>query len=567
MLKTYIRRFYGVAPLVGLVLAGCQAAPEPQPTRVKPLDLPPAYQQQSLAPQGPSAFQVNYTSPNTPESQLAPAQKPATNKIETPSGGNIILRRSGEKASLGYQGPSAEEIKAEIEAGMAARIAELEEQLRTFTASHTEMTRSQLLATQQQLKETLEDVEERSKRYAAERAQISTLRMAELVKEQASARDAALQKAQMAVATVAERAAKATAEGEKALLKAQSYTDKRLANMQQFATQMVQNNISATEGRLRRFAENEMSRLTEATSQELAEQRDLAAQTARLEATEQARLKAQEVEARIRQLTEQKAQEVLAQSTAAMSEMASKTLGEAQTELKNLAAAARPDEAEIRNIASDVLANASDEIRALAMQTLAASDDYIRTVAAEAIKQDDPGMRDALAQVARQVILDQDDKITFAIQQVVSKTVASQQQEQALAAETIDTENLNVAKLIPPEMDLASIEPAAGARPAPVEDWVNIRNYKVIVHENDAPLEDILQKVLASAEPYTGPWHVKWKLTRENMDIKKQRFSLDAETSFENFVNYLAQYIFNTRGVQVTFNLFDAKRMMVVSDE
>ncbi len=570
MFKNYIRTTYRLIPLAGLVLAGCQSPPPPAMHNA-PLDLPPAYQQQSQLP----AVQPVQQPIQQPQQQLYRAHnaleinfeevQPATGATKTKSGGNIILRRSGEQAKLGYQGPSAEEIKADIEQSMAARIADLEAKLRTFTTNHTQMTRSQLLETQQQLKDTLAEVEERSKRYAAERAQLSTLQMAGLVKQQATEQSQALQKAQMAVATVAERAAKASIEGEKALLAAQAYTDQQLADMQAFATQMVQNNIAATESRLRTFAEAEISELTSDTQAQLAEQKNLTVETARSEAERLASQKAQEVEARLRQLTEEKAAQALAASTAAMSDVASKTLVQAQADLQQLAAAARPNDDEIRVIAAEVMADSSDQIRALAMQTLAESDDYIRTVAREAIKQDDPGMRAALAQVARQVILDENDNVTFAIRQVVSETVSEQQQ--MMAENEINTDNLNVAKLVPPDLDLASIEPAAGPLPHVAGDWVNIRDYKVIVHENDAPLAEILKNVLDSAEPYTGPWHIKWKLTRENQDIKTQNFSLDAETSFEKFVNYLAQYIFNTRGVQVTFNMFDAERMMVVSDE
>ena len=40
------------------------------------------------------------------------------------------------------------------------------------------------------------------------------------------------------------------------------------------------------------------------------------------------------------------------------------------------------------------------------------------------------------------------------------------------------------------------------------------------------------------------------------MDILQEKFSLDAETTFEEFVNYLASYMVNERGVKLSFSLF-----------
>lgn len=97
-------------------------------------------------------------------------------------------------------------------------------------------------------------------------------------------------------------------------------------------------------------------------------------------------------------------------------------------------------------------------------------------------------------------------------------------------------------------------------------DWMDIRQYKVVVHEDDQTLEELLSKVLNRAEPFTGPWHIRWKISEQNKQVLEEKFSLDAETTFEEFVSYLAQYVVNDRGVKLSFSLFDNERIIVVSD-
>mgnify|MGYP001287359938 FL=1 len=45
-----------------------------------------------------------------------------------------------------------------------------------------------------------------------------------------------------------------------------------------------------------------------------------------------------------------------------------------------------------------------------------------------------------------------------------------------------------------------------------------------------------------------------------------ERFSLDVEASFETFANLLSEYMMKHRGVILTFNIFDAQRIIVIND-
>jgi len=97
-------------------------------------------------------------------------------------------------------------------------------------------------------------------------------------------------------------------------------------------------------------------------------------------------------------------------------------------------------------------------------------------------------------------------------------------------------------------------------------DLMNLRDYKVVVHEDGQTLPQILDKIITRAEPFTGPWQVRWKLKPDNQDLLTEKFSLDVETTFGEFASYLAQYLLNDRGVKLSFALFDRERVVLVSD-
>lgn len=334
------------------------------------------------------------------------------------------------------------------------------------------------------------------------------------------------------------------------------------------------------ENRLKTYAEEQLAKVESRTLEAII--------VARNNARADADAKAQEVSANLRAYTDQKTQDVLTASAVTMREVAGATLAAAGDQLQEIAEATveskRVSNAEIRAIAESTLADSSDTIRALAMQTLASADNYIKTIAREAVQDDDPFMHAALTAAARQVILDEDNKVAFAIRRIVADTIDEKAEELIVARADIaggigpDGNYLGGANL---DVALNAIEPGAGpakidgppraepliSSPVHRQDWVNIRDYHVVIHEDNQTLEHIVRQLLARAEPFVGPWEIKWKLSHEHKEIKQERFSLDAETTFEDFANYLAGYMFNTRGVPLNFEMFDAERVLVISDE
>lgn len=347
---------------------------------------------------------------------------------------------------------------------------------------------------------------------------------------------------------------------------------------------------------LRQYSDNQLQQVaasTNSTLASLAEATDQSVADLRTQTNKRLGLMWQAAGQRAEQLAEQKANAVAA-SLAALQQ---------QTESQKI----QPEQ--IRAIAEQTVADSTPEFRALALRTMQESQDYIRATARAAVQDKDPGMQTALADAARDVIT-KDDRVVFAIRKAVAEelqgvaldasstvtgaTSIGPDHGRALLgdAEGLDPNRLRIAQLLSPAggpapdaTKLATLSPASGSAPQAVggpeswsapgtslmrsrnrADWMDIRQYKVVVHEDDQTLEALLSKVLKHAEPFTGPWQVRWKVSAENRDVMTEKFSLDAETSFEEFVSYLAQYVVNDRGVKLSFSLFDNERIIVISD-
>lgn len=101
----------------------------------------------------------------------------------------------------------------------------------------------------------------------------------------------------------------------------------------------------------------------------------------------------------------------------------------------------------------------------------------------------------------------------------------------------------------------------------PASEWIELSKARVAIHVENKPFEDVLQDTLREVLPYTGPWRLQWKISRENQDLLAERFSLNAETSFEKFVAHVTNFMMNHRGIELVFEQFDKDRILVVSDK
>lgn len=137
--------------------------------------------------------------------------------------------------------------------------------------------------------------------------------------------------------------------------------------------------------------------------------------------------------------------------------------------------------------------------------------------------------------------------------------------------ENIDQAGLTVGRIIESEVQVSKIDMRPASNGGIVggfaqEDWMDLEDYQVVLHENNSKLSDILTGMLSRAEPYVGPWQVRWKLKESNMDVLDERFSLDVETDFDSFASYISNYMKGYRGFGLTFNIFRTERILVITD-
>jgi hypothetical protein len=139
--------------------------------------------------------------------------------------------------------------------------------------------------------------------------------------------------------------------------------------------------------------------------------------------------------------------------------------------------------------------------------------------------------------------------------------------------EHIDAQNLKVAILQPPSVNGDAVSdvhmtslPQGYIAETPIENWIDLQDYQVVVHAENESLENILGDIVHSASPFAGQWKLQWKLKSEHQDILDEKFSLNAETTFSDFANYVSSYVFSYRGFKLSFNLFDKERIILVTD-
>ena len=494
----------------------------------------------------------------------------------------------------------------------AAIEARLREETRREMARATEQTNTQLSALKETTAEALKaQTVVTSMKWDSFRestaAQISSLAQATQAKDEATSmkwdsfrESTAAQIASLAQATQAQgQATSAQIEG----LKKEAQL--RLAAMESLTEanrRLTETQITRVAEELRNYASSQLAAYAGAVSSTLTE---MAAsqnmQTATLQKETSERLQELYANARVAaaQLAEQKAGEVAA-SVAKL---------QAETEAKRLT----PQQVEV--IAANTISNATPQFQALAIDTLRDAKGYIRSIARNVVTDADPAMQQALQSAAAKVITS-DGKVAFAIRKAVlteldnvtqavsgtqlmsartrlgddaaiepaagAEQTAAEGQTTQVEEVALDATRLRLARLLAPRMEpttpadnptvaatLASSFPNGSASLQKAKyrnDLMDIRQYRVVVHEDQQTLPDIVGKILARAAPFAGPWEVKWKISEENKDILTEKFSLDAETTFDDFVSYLAQYLLNDRGVKVTFSLFDRERVMLVSD-
>ena len=101
----------------------------------------------------------------------------------------------------------------------------------------------------------------------------------------------------------------------------------------------------------------------------------------------------------------------------------------------------------------------------------------------------------------------------------------------------------------------------------PPHEWIGLKDARLSVHVENKPFEEVIEDALREVLPYTGPWRLQWKISRDNQDVLNERFSLNTETTFGKFITQVAGFMLNHRGLELVFEQFDKDRIIIISDK
>ena len=431
-------------------------------------------------------------------------------------------------------------------------------------------------------------------------------RMAELERQQVETRTYAAMQAELAQAKAEKEA---------------------IATTMAAATQHVATQTAATEARLRDETRRELASVQELANTRLSaieqmtrDNRALAsAETARMEAALRAYAEAQLAAVRsetsatiaalaasyqlqtaqLQQQAEESLQTLYQQATATAERLVNERAKEMAEQVATLQNSTLT-EAQVKALTTQALDDAQPQFQALALQTLKDAQGYVKTLAQGAVADADPAMQQALGKAVGQALAEEKSPAAFSMRRAIvdelstltsaatsgTATMATRLGDDVEPAAgpndtiALDAARLRLGRLLTPGAVAAGSDTQTAMLPVPDSqavqasisrtrmrtDLMNIRDYKVVVHADNQTLPEMMAEIMNRAEPFAGPWQVRWKLKPENQDLLTEKFSLDAETTFAEFVGYLAQFMVNDRGVKLSFSLFDRERVMLVSD-
>lgn len=114
-------------------------------------------------------------------------------------------------------------------------------------------------------------------------------------------------------------------------------------------------------------------------------------------------------------------------------------------------------------------------------------------------------------------------------------------------------------EIIPDTATFATIsEPEGG--------YIPLGNITMTVNIENESVRQVVDTVVRMASEKAGPWQVKWRLRRQNDFLLSEKVNITAETTFEQFLEYLVDRINNLTGIQLFVTRFDGSRILIISD-
>lgn len=126
--------------------------------------------------------------------------------------------------------------------------------------------------------------------------------------------------------------------------------------------------------------------------------------------------------------------------------------------------------------------------------------------------------------------------------------------------------NKSYADLVSGRLEGGQIDKIARVITRATTDVATLEAAQLTLHERDRPLKEIIGAILTDLEPQVGKWELQWELDAENLKIPDERWTVAAESTFNEFLRYVVEKVYDLHGVKLSFKVFDRTRLIVVTD-
>jgi len=116
------------------------------------------------------------------------------------------------------------------------------------------------------------------------------------------------------------------------------------------------------------------------------------------------------------------------------------------------------------------------------------------------------------------------------------------------------------------DVSMMSFEASQMQNDMPLDGLEPISDIRLAVDLERKTLKEIVNAIVEQARPMAGHWDVKWRIAEENEYILNERVNLTAETTFEQFMDYLTDRVNNMTGIELFVSVFETSRIIIISD-
>lgn len=96
--------------------------------------------------------------------------------------------------------------------------------------------------------------------------------------------------------------------------------------------------------------------------------------------------------------------------------------------------------------------------------------------------------------------------------------------------------------------------------------YAPLESVRLALDMQNVTIKQAVEQILAGSAGKTGPWAVRWQLAEENRYLLDELMNITAETTFDEFLAFMAEKVVNMSGVKLNTKVFNIGRVIVISD-